>query len=129
MSVDWVTYLKSTLKRCKLLYYWGKQAVPGEIHLLKLLKKSLESQYKTSFNDTLDKTGSSGNGGNKLKTYAQIKNNYVIEPYMQYNFPPYIKRSIAQVRLRSNDLEIENGRRTRPKPTPACERYCYVRRK
>ena len=43
---------------------------------------------------------------------------------MQYNFPPSIKRSIAQIRLSSHDLEIERGRRTRPKPTPACERYC-----
>ena len=44
---------------------------------------------------------------------------------MQYNFPSFIKRSIAQIRLNSQDLEIERGRRTRPKPTPACERYCY----
>ena len=123
---NWVTFVKSTLKRCNLLHYWEKQAVPDEIHLLKLLKKSLESQYKTSFNELLNKdTGSSGNGGNKLRTYAKIKNNYVMEPYMQYNFPPSIKRSIAQIRLSSHDLEIERGRRTRPKPTPACERYCH----
>ena len=87
----WVTFVKSTLKRCNLLHYWEKQAVPDEIHLLKLLKKNLESQYKTSFNEILNKdTGSSGNGGNKLRTYAKIKNNYVMEPYMQYNFPPSI---------------------------------------
>ena len=47
-----------------------------------------------------------------------------MKPYMQYNFPPSIKRPIAQIRLSSHDLEIERGRRTRPKPTPACERYC-----
>ena len=44
---------------------------------------------------------------------------------MQYHFPPFIKRSIAQIRLSSHDLEIERGRRTRPKPTPACELYCH----
>ena len=41
---------------------------------------------------------------------------------MQCNVPPPIKRSIAQIRLSSHDLEIERGRRTRPKPTSACER-------
>ena len=104
----------------------GKQAVPEEVHLLKLLKKSLESQYKTSFNEILNKdTGSSCNGGNELGTYAKIKNNYAIEPYMKCNFPPSIKRSITQLRLSSHDLEIERGRRTRPKRIPACERYCH----
>ena len=81
---NWVTFLKSSLKRCNLLHYWEKQAVPDEIHLLKLLKK--ESQYKTSFNEILNKdTGSSGNGGNKLRIYAKIKNNYVMEPYKNEN--------------------------------------------
>ena len=52
-------FLKSTLKRCNLSHYWEKPAGPDESHLL--LKQSLESQYKTSFNEILNKdTGSSG---------------------------------------------------------------------
>ena len=48
-----------------------------------------------------------------------------MEPYMQYNFPPSIKRSIAQIKLSSHELEIKKERKTGPKPTPACVRYCY----
>ena len=35
-----------------------------------------------------------------------------------------LKRAIAQIHTSSHDLEIERGRRHRPKPTPANERYC-----
>ena len=66
--------------------------------------------------------GISKSRGNKLRTYAKIQDIYEIEPYMFST--TQLKRVIAQIRTSFHDLEIERGRRHRPKPTPANERYC-----
>ena len=42
-----------------------------------------------------------------------------------YDMKPKFKKLIAQIRLSSHDLEIEKGRRYRPKPTPAEQRFCH----
>ena len=59
----------------------------------------------------------------KLRTYKLLKNELRLEPYLNYNFPKYVYRSIARFRLSSHNLNIELGRHKRPF-LPADERFC-----
>ena len=47
-----------------------------------------------------------------------------MEEYIKYGLGPKLKKCIAQIRVSGYDLEIERGRKSPPKPTPAEERYC-----
>ena len=63
-------------------------------------------------------------GGNRLRTYAKIKNIYRVEPYLELLLPVKYKNSIANFRISTHKLEIEVGRYKKPIPKPAEERIC-----
>ena len=122
---NWATFVRCVLTKCGLSHYWNMQAVPDENKFIRILKDKLQSQYKQAFVLTINRnTGLSKNTGNKLRTYAKIKIDYKMEKYMKYGLGPKLKKCIAQIRVSGHDLEIERGRKSRPKPTPAEERYC-----
>ena len=55
-------------------------------------------------------SGISKSGGNKLRTYAKIKDIYEIEPFMSSTtLSIQLKRAKTQIRTSSHDLEIERG--------------------
>ena len=43
---------------------------------------------------------------------------------MKYGPGPKLKKCIDQIRASGHDLEIEQGRKSRPKSKPTEERYC-----
>ena len=59
----------------------------------------------------------------KLRTYKLFKNDYRLEPYLNYNIPKSLFRSIARLRLSSHNLNIELGRHRRPYVPPE-DRIC-----
>jgi exonuclease III len=59
----------------------------------------------------------------KLRTYKLFKTEVRIEPYLNFNLPRNIYKSIARFRLSSHNLHIELGRHKRPY-IPANERHC-----
>ena len=59
----------------------------------------------------------------KLRTYKLFKTDLRLEPYLNSNFPMYVYRSIARLRLSSHNLKIELGRHKRPY-IPADKRFC-----
>ena len=122
---NWATFVRCVLTKCGLSHYWNMQAVPDENKFIRILKDKLQSQYKQAFVLTINRnTGLSKNTGNKPRTYVKIKIDYKMEEYMKYGLGPKLKKCIAQIRVSGHDLEIERGRKSRPKPTPAEERYC-----
>ena len=38
--------------------------------------------------------------------------------------PSHVKRAITQIRISAHNLEIEHGRKAKPKSIPAGERFC-----
>ena len=106
---------KINLKTLKFITLLGKTGCTRQNPSLEIVEKEFEeSQHRTSFYEILNKDTDSS--GNKLRAYAKIKNNYryVMELYMQYNFPPSIKRSIAQIRLGSHDRD-RKGKKNAPR--------------
>jgi len=59
----------------------------------------------------------------KLRTYKLFKKDCRLEPYLNYNLPKSVFRSIARLRLSSHNLNIELGRHKRPY-VPPDERIC-----
>ena len=123
---NWVTFVRNILESCGLSKLWEHQTIPKDVDVPKKINLVLKKQYENTFFNELNSTsGISKSGGNKLRTYAKIKDIYEIEPYMSSTtLSIQLKRAIAQIRTSSHDLEIERGRRHRPKPTPANERFC-----
>ena len=123
---NWVTFVRNILESCGLSKLWEHQTIPKDVDVLKKINLVLKKQYENTFFNELNSTsGISKSGRNKLRTYAKIKDIYEIEPYMSSTtLSIQLKRAIAQIRTSSHDLEIERGRRHRPKPTPANEHYC-----
>jgi hypothetical protein len=58
----------------------------------------------------------------KMRTYITIKNNFVLEDYL--NIPDFnIRKHMTKLRISAHRLEIEKGRYSRPK-IPANHRIC-----
>ena len=47
-----------------------------------------------------------------------------MERYLKEGFPVHITKAIAKIRVSAHDLEIERGRKCRPEPIPAEQRWC-----
>ena len=130
MNKYWVSVIKTILKRCDMLQYWERQAVPNENVFLKDTTMKLKTQYEKMFFASINKDiGNSQNVVNKLRTYAKIKSSYHLEEYIICDMKPKLNKLIAQIRLSSHDHEIVKGRRCRPKPTPAEQRFCHFCKK
>ena len=92
---------------------------------VKQLSKQLQNKYELYFNETLRSThGTSGKGGNKLRTYAEMKGAHKMELYLNCGLPKSYMKNIASFRLSTHKLEVEVGRYHKPKPIPAEERIC-----
>jgi hypothetical protein len=122
---NWVTLVRTILKRCHMSNDWQRQHVKDRAKALKKVQTELEAQFKdVFFNDLNSDTGCNGISGNKLRTYKLIKNEYIIEPYLRGGLPSYVTRAITKIRIGAHRLEIEKGRWRKPTPTPANERFC-----
>ena len=120
----WVTVLRAILNRCNLYHLWESQTVRKPDEVVKVVTTTLRHQYEHVFFAKLNSTtGTKPNTGNKLRTYAKIKNQYQPEPYLIQGLPTYITRPIARIRVSAHELEIERGRWRRPR-VPAEERHC-----
>ncbi len=119
---NWITFFQTITSRCnlsmdKLINY----PVPsfGEA------RNTMEKQYETHFFKRLNSDfGKDGKSGNKLRTYKHIKKSYTCETYIAMNLSPKLMSTIAQFRISSHDLEIERGRKVKPRPIPADQRFC-----
>ena len=111
-----MTFVRNILESCGLSKLWEHQTISKDVDVPKKINLVLKKQYENTFFNELNSTsGNSKSGGNKLRTYAKIKDIYEIEPYMSSTtLSIQLKRAIAQIRTSSHDLEIERGRRHRP---------------
>ena len=60
---------------------------------------------------------------NKLRTYAKIKQHFVMENYLTHIPNQNYRKALARLRTSSHTLKTETGRYTRPK-TPPEDRIC-----
>jgi hypothetical protein len=116
----WATFMRLTLEKTNHRTDWARETINKTIP--QKLMRGLKDNYVAFFQTQLKSpVGTSGKGGNKLRTYALVKQGYTLEPYLQSFLPPHIARTIAKFRIGAHDLEIERGRKTN---TPADQRYC-----
>ena len=102
---NWVSFNKISFKRCDMLQYWERQAVPNENVFLKDITMKFKTQYEKMFFERIKKdSGNSKNVGNKLRTFAKLKYSYHSEEYIMCDMKPKFKKLIAQIRLSSHDL-------------------------
>ena len=90
-------------------------------------QNTLREKYNNYFFQLINSKLGTKNGGNKLRTYCQMKNEYRIEPYLQLGLPKGLVKVISSFRLSCHRLEIEVGRHHRPNPIPAEGRLCRQR--
>ena len=93
--------------------------------IVKAVRADLTRQYEElAFGRINSVHGKSKAHGNKLRTYAMLKTDYNIENYLNIILPAHLAQNISRIRTSSHDLEIERGRRAKPKSIPAEERWC-----
>ena len=101
---------------------------PTKAHIksyYKVIKGTLQSEYENLWLNRLHATQSitKGKGGNKLRTYAQIKQNFTLEPYLMEVDNPLHRKALTQLRLSSHNLNIESMRHTTRDPN---QRLCNL---
>lgn len=90
-----------------------------------LIERSLKTQYQQHWRNAIEReTSKAGNkGGNKLRTYRQIKQNFHIEPYLTSVDNTIERKTLTQFRLSSHPLNIEAQRGTIDDPN---KRLCQI---
>jgi hypothetical protein len=122
---NWATLVRTILNRCNLSAVWQAQRVENPDLLAKRVRSQLEGQFRQlCFDQLKSTTGKDGRSGNKLRTYNLLKTEYAREPYLTIDLPVHLKRAITKIRISAHNLEIERGRRAKPKLIPANERVC-----
>ena len=119
---DWIMFCEAVLRHCNISI---TDLSNNTRKLSVAARNSLEDKYRDHFFHCLSSTtGKKGRDGNKLRTYNLVKRAYHCEPYLLSSLPPVSISAIAKIRIGSNDLEIDRGRKARPTPIPADQRYC-----
>ena len=83
----------------------------------------LTNDYIESWGEQLNKCGSDGKEGNKLRTYRIFKTKFELEDYLIKIEDFNLRKMLSKFRLSDHNLAIELGRRTKPK-VPANNRLC-----
>ena len=123
---SWATLVRCILTRCNLERVWNSQRVTNSKQVVMQVRTELEKQFKKTFFAQIQSAdGKTGRSGNKLRTYKTIKQTYQTEKYLLIkNMPAHVKRAITKLRISAHSLEIERGRKAKPKIIPANERFC-----
>jgi len=111
----WLQGIKRLLGNCNL----GNMFNQPEVCDINCVREKFENNYVNVWNATLwdDQREI---GGNKLRTYREIKQDFTFENYLDTNFKIY-RNSFTRFRISAHTLNIERGRYTR---TPLEERLC-----
>ncbi len=111
----------STYSGINLTTHENKQTM--QEHVQEVITAIKEKCTSFFLNQIGQQAGPNRQGGNKLRTYANFKNNYNVENYLMVGLPPAYIKSIASLRLSTHGLEIERGRYYQP-PVPPERRVC-----
>ena len=75
------------------------------------LHSAILQEYKVNwFTSINSKSGPSGRGNNKLRTYCQLKSVYEVEQYCKMILPLRNRAALAKFRCGVTPLQIETGR-------------------
>jgi ribosomal protein L22 len=112
----WINTIRHLLHICDLDYNWNEQ-VP--------LNNNAIATFKRKLIDDFLKQMAPASTSEYLDEYSTITNVRTSkpQPYLKFNLPMPIRRSIARLRLRSNKLEIVRGKFARPR-IPREDRIC-----
>ena len=123
---NWVTGVKIVLERCGLTHFWQNQTIPSNFNISKCVYNILKHKYENLFFNSINsETGVTKTGGNKLNYLnAKLKHEYKMENYSNLNLELHSKKAMAEIRVSAHNLEIERGRKYKPKSVPANERFC-----
>ena len=102
---------------------WENQGYTSGSMYSKHFRQSLESKYTSQWKSHISKS-ENPNSPNKLKNYAEFKNDFKIENYV-LSCPLETRRNFTKFRISAHSLAIETGRYTKPK-TPREERICTL---
>ena len=86
----------------------------------KQVKETVINTFKCKWLDALQNIS----GNPLLRTYAMLKHEYCLEPYLYKVKNPVYRIALSKFRASSHTLEIERGRYTKPK-TPESSRLCH----
>lgn len=92
---------------------------------------SLKTEYEDHWHRDLNRELSSqkNKGGNKLRSYRKIKQNFHMEPYLQNIDNITHRKNLTQLRLSSHKLNIETMRATTPDPNLRICNKCALNEK
>jgi predicted transposase YbfD/YdcC len=121
----WFTKLDKTRKTLQLPCPPSNLTKYQQKKFNQTIERTLEAGYKKFWIQQINNTTSKAKnkGGNKLRTYSKLKQNFAIEKYLTHIEDTSQRASTTQLRLSSHPLNIETLRGTIPNP---CDRVCQM---
>jgi hypothetical protein len=110
----WLTNIHDLINnKLGMKHLWDNQGTKHVKHnknvttVVKHLQQIFKFQWLNKINA---KTGVSGRGDNKLRTYCKFKKDFVYEPYLDLGRDYKKRKYLTELRISSHKLEIETGR-------------------
>ena len=112
----WCSLLKELLSRLGLYEAWHFQTVENDKLFLSLVKQRLTDQFVQDWSARLESSS-------RAIFYRSICD-FKLQSYLKVLTISKFRYSIAQLRVSSHRLQVEEGRWKKPNPTPFTERKC-----
>jgi len=114
LKSSWYSKLANVTKLLNIPLYSQNNSKSGLKQFVKRINKDLESKYTEYWHKQLNSATSiaKNRGGNKLRTYANLKQDFSPEKYLNHIENQSYRKSLTQLRLSSHPLNIEALRGT-----------------
>ena len=123
----WLSTVKFILKLCNLNYVWEDPTKIKHGALITKCFNHLVKRYLNFWHNCVNNDVSccpskkQTQGGNKLRTYRLIKNDYKMETYLYHIGDRVVRRDLTKLRCSNHSLMIEQGRYSK---LEVAERLC-----
>ena len=124
---NWLSTVRFILNHCDLVHVWLNPVATSTGKLAWHCRKVLRDKFTKFFKDKLSNsissdvrknltltngkhTGTNHSGGNKLRTYNLVKQDFSMEPYLLMIKNKENRRNICKLGCGNHDLAIETGR-------------------
>ena len=113
---NWCSRIRSVLEITGLGHTWETQHIENTNKFMLTFKESIVSIFTQQWRQDIDSSS-------KLRSYALIKKQFCVEPYILNINGNHLITALARYRMSSHDLKIERGRYNIP-ITPIHQRLC-----
>ena len=110
--INWASSVKNILLHSDMSMVWSNQGSLYKYKIIKLLKDFFYNRYDTAWQEYLNREDS------KLRTYKTFKHSIQLENYL-LTTDINTRKEFTKLRISAHQLQIEMGRYSKPRKTPA----------